>query len=432
MGGIFISYRREDSGPYAGRLRDTLSNYFGAEQVFRVIDRIEVGGRSPRVIERAVGSCDALLALIGPTWLAAKDEAGRRRLDDPNDHVRLEIATALGSSDVLVIPVLVGPTSMPARADLPKPLAALAECKAVPITDESWDDQVARLTRALEEVVAPRVVAPLHIAEPEAEQLDNRDEQHRQGIFLCYRHDDSESETGRLADALTLRFGDSAVFMDVDRLRPGNWRKQIDQFLDDCAAVVVVIGPQWLEALKQRSRGDDQVRYEIAQALQLDKIIIPVTVGRAQLPPRSNLPDDIAALNDAEAYELIPGRLWKPAVRALLDDLDHLLRGAAPKVVATEPGAGATVPPGPFKLKVTFDQKMMPNSYSFVTLPDDTFPPCQKKPTISADGMSYSLDCTLEAGMSYALGFNGGDYMNFKNKAGVAAAPSELHFSTTP
>jgi methionine-rich copper-binding protein CopC len=106
--------------------------------------------------------------------------------------------------------------------------------------------------------------------------------------------------------------------------------------------------------------------------------------------------------------------------------------GAAPKVVATEPAAGATVPAGPFKLKVTFDQKMMANSYSFVVIQNGTFPPCQKTPTISADGMSFSLDCTLEAGRSYALGFNGGSYVNFKNEASVAAVPYELHFSTAP
>jgi methionine-rich copper-binding protein CopC len=105
---------------------------------------------------------------------------------------------------------------------------------------------------------------------------------------------------------------------------------------------------------------------------------------------------------------------------------------AAPKVVATEPAAGATVPAGPLKLKVTFDQKMMTNSYSFMVVPGGTFPPCQKTPTASADGMSFSLDCTLEAGKSYALGFNGASNMNFKNEAGVAAVPSELHFSAAP
>ena len=131
MGGIFISYRREDSGPYAGRLRDALSHHFGADQVFRDIDRINPGERFPRVIEQEVGSCHALLAVIGPRWLSIKDEAGQRRLDNPEDYVRLEIAAALGrGDDVLVIPVLLGPTSMPAAADLPKPLAALAECNA--------------------------------------------------------------------------------------------------------------------------------------------------------------------------------------------------------------------------------------------------------------------------------------------------------------
>ncbi len=104
----------------------------------------------------------------------------------------------------------------------------------------------------------------------------------------------------------------------------------------------------------------------------------------------------------------------------------------APKVVATEPAAGATVPAGPFKLKVTFDQKMAANSYSFVTVQGGIYPPCPPPAAISSDGMSYSIDCTLEAGKSYALGFNGGNYLNFKNEAGVAAVPSELHFSTAP
>ena len=131
----------------AGRLRDALSHHFGAEQVFRDIDSVAPGQRFPRVIEQEVGSCDAVLALIGPDWLSINDDAGQRRLDNPDDYVRLEIATALRRSDVLVIPVLVGPTSMPAAADLPKPLASLAECNALRITDENWDDQVARLTR---------------------------------------------------------------------------------------------------------------------------------------------------------------------------------------------------------------------------------------------------------------------------------------------
>ena len=137
MGGIFISYRREDSGPWARSLRVALSNHFGPEQVFRDIDTINPGERFTRTVERELSSCAALLALIGPTWLTVKDGAGRRRLDNPDDLVRLEITTALArGDDVLVIPVLVGRTSMPAAVDLPKPLAALAECNAQPLSDE--------------------------------------------------------------------------------------------------------------------------------------------------------------------------------------------------------------------------------------------------------------------------------------------------------
>ena len=107
--------------------------------MFRDIDRISPGERFPRVIEREVGSCQALLAVIGSRWLSIEDDAGQRRLDDPDDYVRLEIAAALGrGADVLVIPVLVGPTSMPAAADLPMPLASLAECNAVRLSDETW------------------------------------------------------------------------------------------------------------------------------------------------------------------------------------------------------------------------------------------------------------------------------------------------------
>jgi hypothetical protein len=114
--------------------------------------------------------------------------------------------------------------------------------------------------------------------------------------------------------------------MDVDHLRIGNWRKQIDQSLEDCAAVIVVIGPQWLATLKQRSASEDQVRYEVAQALLLDKIIVPVAVDRAPLPHRGELPEDIAPLNDAQAYELGVDVMWRPTVGKLLDDLAELLR----------------------------------------------------------------------------------------------------------
>ncbi|MCA1691397.1 MAG: toll/interleukin-1 receptor domain-containing protein, partial [Actinobacteria bacterium] len=168
MGGIFISYRRGDTSPYAGRLSDTLTSRFGPDSIFRDIDGIAPGERFPKVIERAVGSCDAMLALIGRRWLTVKDESRKRRLDDPKDYVRQEISAALRRDDVLVIPVLIEGATMPDAADLPEDLAPLAERNAVRISDGGWKDEVVHLIRALEKVVKDTKPAPPRVDAPSA------------------------------------------------------------------------------------------------------------------------------------------------------------------------------------------------------------------------------------------------------------------------
>jgi len=106
-GRIFMTYRREDTAYPAAWLFDRLAGHFGRDQVFKDIDSIELGDDFVEVITAAVGSCDALLALIGDRWLSSTDRDGQRRLDDPGDFVRLEIEAAL-ARDVRVIPILVG------------------------------------------------------------------------------------------------------------------------------------------------------------------------------------------------------------------------------------------------------------------------------------------------------------------------------------
>jgi hypothetical protein len=152
---IVISYRRDDTAPYAGRLRDRLTAVFGKDQIFRDVDRVAPGERFPVVIERAVGSCDAFIALIGNKWLTAEGENRRRRLDDPRDYVRQEVATALRREDVLVIPVLVEGAEMPHADDLPEDLAPLAERNALVMSDIRWDDDMNHLVEALQKVVRP-------------------------------------------------------------------------------------------------------------------------------------------------------------------------------------------------------------------------------------------------------------------------------------
>jgi len=86
---------------------------------------------------------------MGPRWISIQDDAGRRRLDDPNDYTRLELATALGRSDVRVIPVLVDGATMPDAEALPADLKALARRNAVELTDKRWDYDVAQLVATL-------------------------------------------------------------------------------------------------------------------------------------------------------------------------------------------------------------------------------------------------------------------------------------------
>src|SRR5207247_2365741 len=105
-------YRREDASGHAGRLYDVLAAAFGADQVFIDVDTIEPGVDFVERIETSVASVDALVAVIGRDWLTAADAEGRRRLDNPEDFVRLEIASAL-SRNIRVIPVLVEGARMP-------------------------------------------------------------------------------------------------------------------------------------------------------------------------------------------------------------------------------------------------------------------------------------------------------------------------------
>src|SRR5262245_32220300 len=103
-GGIFLSYRRQESSHLAGRLYDRLADRFGEDQVFMDVDTLEPGADFAEAIFRAVASCQVLLAIIGPAWLSSADGQGRRRLDEPDDIVRLEIEAAL-ERGVRVIPI---------------------------------------------------------------------------------------------------------------------------------------------------------------------------------------------------------------------------------------------------------------------------------------------------------------------------------------
>jgi hypothetical protein len=111
-GNIFINYRRDESGHVAGRLHDSLAPKFGRKKLFMDVDNIPVGKGFENYLKSQVAACDAMLAIIGPNWLTAKDENGQRRVDNPEDFVVIEIGAAL-ARDIPVVPVLVDGARMP-------------------------------------------------------------------------------------------------------------------------------------------------------------------------------------------------------------------------------------------------------------------------------------------------------------------------------
>lgn len=146
---IFLSYRRDDSAGHVGRLTDRLCTWFGRDAIFRDLDSIAPGRDFIIAINEAIDACDAVVAVIGRDWLVEAGADGHRRLDDPDDFVRVEITTAL-ERGVQVIPVLVDRAGMPSPESLPPPLAPFARRNALELSESRWDYDVQRLIKVLD------------------------------------------------------------------------------------------------------------------------------------------------------------------------------------------------------------------------------------------------------------------------------------------
>ncbi len=149
---VFISYRRDAGAGYAGRIADTLVEHFGEDKVFRDIDSLEPGLDFAEAIERAIESSEVLIAVIGKNWITATDAAGQKRLENPDDYVRTEIATGL-QRNIRVIPLLIQGATMPSARELPDDLAPLSRRNAFEIHDSSWRDDIRRLVTVLERAI---------------------------------------------------------------------------------------------------------------------------------------------------------------------------------------------------------------------------------------------------------------------------------------
>ena len=165
MSAIFISYRREDSEDSTRAIYESLRPRFGKERLFMDVEAIALGSDFRDAVERSLSNCGVFLAVIGPSWLnvkASNDPNAARRLDNPNDYVRQEVASALKKGKELpVIPVLVRGASMPTADQLPDDLKDLAYRNALTLNNLDWDSSVAKLINA---------ILP-HVGDPEALDL---------------------------------------------------------------------------------------------------------------------------------------------------------------------------------------------------------------------------------------------------------------------
>lgn len=126
-------------------------------------------------------------------------------------------------------------------------------------------------------------------------------------VFISYRRSDTTGEAGRLAESLEKLLGDACTFRDADDIRPGeDFEVALNRELAGTQTVIVLIGKKWLAELSDRqSRPEaDFVRIEIASALRLGKVLIPVLLQGAELPPADALPEELRPLLRHQALSL--------------------------------------------------------------------------------------------------------------------------------
>ena len=142
LAGIFISYRRVDSGGRVGRLSDYFKGYYKRNECFIDIYSLEPGDNFEEKIEKSLQNSIVFLAVVGPDWMTLKDKDNKLLLSKENDFVRREILTALNRENLLIVPVLVGGAKIPSMNDLPPKLRQLFEYQVMEITDERWEYDV--------------------------------------------------------------------------------------------------------------------------------------------------------------------------------------------------------------------------------------------------------------------------------------------------
>jgi TIR domain len=242
---IFLSYRRDEASAVAGRLYDRLVDRFGSTAIFMDVSSIEIGQNFAKAIEQAVVSSQVMLVLIGSEWATIAGYQGRRRLDDPNDFIRLEIEAAF-EHDLRVIPVLIDNARMPRPQDLPGSLKELVYRQAVGIQlhRDRFQGDVEHLIDTLESYF--QSTAATRRPHP-AEQEYISPPPERRLIFVSYSHSD-DYWLGRLQIHLKplVRRGRIEAWDDTQIQVGDEWRNEIRKAVENCSAAVLLISADFM------------------------------------------------------------------------------------------------------------------------------------------------------------------------------------------
>jgi hypothetical protein len=326
---IFISYRRDDSIAHVNGLFLLLREHFGKHRIFKDTDNIPPGKDFRKVIDTQLKSCSVLLAVIGKNWLTLpKPKTNLRRIDDPNDYLRIEVSKALQDEGVLVIPLLVGQAAMPSAEDLPADLAQLSYLNAFELRDSRWESDIRLLIEAIESADLQPRPAPDPSVLPRDDSADNP---------LVQEDAKPAAAADDGFDLLELR-RKRQIAEHMKTARAAFDALDYDVAVEACERAI------WLDAqnvdardLRKRARSALDEQKIAAWLTEAQEMMTRADIEDAQLTVASGLVDQALALNPAHALALQRRQelLATRKQRARQRDVDRQVRATVARAQAS-------------------------------------------------------------------------------------------------
>ncbi len=325
MSQIFISYRRNDEPAAAGRIYDALASEYGADGVFKDVDRIKPGQNFEKVIRASFTETATVIAVIGNRW-EGKRFLRKPRLFDQNDWVRTELVIA-DHAGIPVIPILIDRSEFPAARALPRPLRFLTEIHAPSLRHERWNDDLSVLLDTIRnsysDVLPESPISNAHQLQGEGAENINIvfrvtdipelarlivQEIKKEFPDTTINHSDEIANTGVAADAI------------IERLR---------REIHAQTSVVALIGPQWLSASsvsgeRRLDQRNDYVRLSLETAFQNSAHVLPVVVDGAGIPSPEAIPGSLRPLTGFNALRIDSGAGFDQGLRLLVQTLQAM------------------------------------------------------------------------------------------------------------